>query len=307
MTTTTRKTTKYSSFFPEERLPDWIKPSIGNATQLEKVQKLVKENRLHTICEEGRCPNRGECYAAGTATFLLGGSICTRSCAFCQVEKGKSPEKVNIFEAEKVANAVQVLNLKYVVLTAVARDDLPDHGASLFTTTMDAIRSLNPGVAIEVLTPDFWGGNNKENVEKQRERLKLVLSANPICFNHNLETVKRLQGEVRRGATYQHSLNLLKFAREIDSKIPTKSGIMLGLGEKFHEIIQALKDLRKVDCQYLTIGQYLRPSLAHIPVSHYWSPTKFNDFAEIAKGLGFKKVNSGPLVRSSYHANQTLD
>ena len=252
MTTTTRKTTKYSSFLPKERLPDWIKPSIGNATQLEKVQKLVKENRLHTICEEGRCPNRGECYAAGTATFLLGGSICTRSCAFCQVEKGKSPEKVNIFEAEKVANAVQVLNLKYVVLTAVARDDLPDHGASLFTTTMDAIRSLNPGVAIEVLTPDFWGGNNKDNVEKQRERLKLVLSANPICFNHNLETVKRLQGEVRRGATYQHSLNLLKFAREIDPKIPTKSGIMLGLGEKFYEIIQTLKDLREVDCQYLT-------------------------------------------------------
>ena len=192
MTTITRKKTKYSSFLPEERLPNWIKPSIGNATQLEKVQKLVKENRLHTICEEGRCPNRGECYAAGTATFLLGGSICTRSCAFCQVEKGKSPEKVNVFEAEKVATAVQVLNLKYVVLTAVARDDLPDHGASLFTTTMDAIRSLNPGVAIEVLTPDFWGGNNKDNTEKQRERLKLVLSANPVCFNHNLETVKRL-------------------------------------------------------------------------------------------------------------------
>ncbi len=307
MTTTTRKRTKYSSFLPEERLPNWIKPSIGNATQLEKVQKLVKENRLHTICEEGRCPNRGECYAAGTATFLLGGSICTRSCAFCQVEKGKSPEKVNIFEAEKVANAVQILNLKYVVLTAVARDDLPDHGASLFTTTMDAIRSLNPGVAIEVLTPDFWGGNNKDNVEKQRERLKLVLSANPICFNHNLETIKRLQREVRRGATYEHSLNLLKFAREINPKIPTKSGIMLGLGEKFHEIIQTLKDLRQVDCQYLTIGQYLRPSLAHIPVSHYWSPKKFNEFALIAKGLGFKKVNSGPLVRSSYHANETLD
>ncbi len=305
--TTTRKTTKYSSLLPEERLPNWIKPSIGNATQLEKVQKLVKENRLHTICEEGRCPNRGECYAAGTATFLLGGSICTRSCAFCQVEKGKSPEKVNIFEAEKVANAVQVLNLKYVVLTSVARDDLPDHGASLFTTTMDAIRSLNPGVAIEVLTPDFWGGNNKGNVEKQIERLKLVLSANPICFNHNLETVKRLQREVRRGATYERSLNLLKFAKEIDPKIPTKSGIMLGLGEKFHEIIQTLKDLRKVDCQYLTIGQYLRPSLAHIPVSHYWSPTKFDDFAKIAKRLGFKKVNSGPLVRSSYHANDTLD
>ena len=202
MTTTTRKTTKYSSFLPKERLPNWIKPSIGNATQLEKVQKLVKENRLHTICEEGRCPNRGECYAAGTATFLLGGSICTRSCAFCQVEKGKSPEKVNLFEAEKVAKAVQVLALKYVVLTAVARDDLADHGASLFTTTMEAIRSLNPGVAIEVLTPDFWGGNNKDNNKKQRERLNLVLSADPICFNHNLETVKRLQREVRSCLLY---------------------------------------------------------------------------------------------------------
>ncbi len=306
MTTTTRKTTKYSNLLPEERLPNWIKPSIGNASQLEKVQKLVKENRLHTICEEGRCPNRGECYAAGTATFLLGGSICTRSCAFCQVEKGKSPEKVNIFEAEKVAKAVQALNLKYVVLTAVARDDLPDHGASLFTTTMDAIRSLNTNVAIEVLTPDFWGGNNKNNHDKQRDRLKLVLSADPICFNHNLETVKRLQREVRRGATYEHSLNLLKSAREIAPKIPTKSGIMLGLGEEFHEIIQTLKDLREVDCQYLTIGQYLRPSLAHIPVSHYWSPEKFNDFAKIAKANGFKKVSSGPLVRSSYHANESL-
>jgi len=307
MTTTSRKTTKYSNFLPKERLPNWIKPSIGNASQLEKVQQLVKENRLHTICEEGRCPNRGECYAAGTATFLLGGSICTRSCAFCQVEKGKSPEKINVFEAEKVANAVQALNLKYVVLTAVARDDLPDHGASLFTTTMAAIRSLNPNVAIEILTPDFWGGNNKDNNDKQRERLKMVLSANPICFNHNLETVKRLQREVRRGATYEHSLNLLKFAREIDPKIPTKSGIMLGLGEKFHEIIQTLKDLREVDCQYLTIGQYLRPSLAHIPVAHYWSPDKFNDFAEIAKSIGFKKVNSGPLVRSSYHANESVE
>ena len=307
MTTTTRKTTKYSSFPPEERLPHWIKPSIGNASQLEKVQKLVKENRLHTICEEGRCPNRGECYAAGTATFLLGGSICTRSCAFCQVEKGKSPEKVSASEAEKVAKAVKALNLKYVVLTAVARDDLPDHGASLFTTTMAAIRSLNPSVAIEVLTPDFWGGFNKDNNYKQKERLKLVLSANPICFNHNLETVKRLQREVRRGATYEHSLNLLKSAREIAPTIPTKSGIMLGLGEKFYEIIQTLKDLREVDCQYLTIGQYLRPSLAHIPVSHYWSPKKFNDLATIAKAIGFKKVNSGPLVRSSYHANDNLE
>lgn len=306
MTTTTRKTSKYSNFFPEERLPSWIKPSIGKASELEKVQQLIKENRLHTICEEGRCPNRGECYAAGTATFLLGGSICTRSCAFCQVEKGKSPEKVNSFEAERIATTVQTLNLKYVVLTAVARDDLSDHGASLFTSTIDAIRSLNPEIAIEVLTPDFWGGNNKDNYNKQKERLQMILSAKPVCFNHNLETVKRLQREVRRGATYQHSLSLLRSAREISPNIPTKSGLMLGLGEEFHEVVQTLKDLRQVDCQYLTIGQYLRPSLAHIPVSRYWPPEKFDEFASIATELGFKKVNSGPLVRSSYHASDSL-
>ncbi len=306
MTTTTSKTSKYSNFFPEERLPHWIKPSIGKASQLEKVQRLIKENRLHTICEEGRCPNRGECYAAGTATFLLGGSICTRSCAFCQVEKGKLPERINSLEAERIATTVQTLNLKYVVLTAVARDDLPDHGASLFTTTMDAIRSLNPGIAIEVLTPDLWGGNNKNNYNKQKERLQIILSANPVCFNHNLETVKRLQREVRRGATYQHSLSLLKSAREISPNIPTKSGLMLGLGEESHEVVQTLKDLRQVDCQYLTIGQYLRPSLAHIPVARYWPPEKFDEFARIATELGFKKVTSGPLVRSSYHASDSL-
>ncbi len=306
MTTSTSKTSKYSNFLPEERLPNWIKPSIGKASQLEKVQKLIKENRLNTICEEGRCPNRGECYAAGTATFLLGGSICTRSCAFCQVEKGKLPEKVNSLEAKRIATTVQTLNLKYVVLTSVARDDLPDHGAGLFTSTMDAIRSLNPGIAIEVLTPDFWGGNNKDNYNKQKERLQIILSAKPVCFNHNLETVKRLQREVRRGATYQHSLSLLKSAREISPNIPTKSGLMIGLGEKFHEVVQTLKDLRQVDCQYLTIGQYLRPSLAHIPVSRYWLPEKFNEFARIATELGFKKVNSGPLVRSSYHASDSL-
>ena len=164
---------------------------------------------------------------------------------------------------------------------------------------------MNPNIAIEVLTPDFWGGNNKDNYHQQKERLEIVLSANPVCFNHNLETVKRLQREVRRGATYEHSLKLLKFAREINPEIPTKSGLMLGLGENYHEIVQTMKDLRQVDCQYLTIGQYLRPSLAHIPVSRYWTPEKFRDLASIAEKLGFKKVNSGPLVRSSYHASES--
>ncbi len=304
---TNNRQTKYSSIKPKDRLPAWIKPSIGKASQLEQVQNLVKKNRLHTICEEGRCPNRGECYASGTATFLLGGSICTRSCAFCQVDKGVPLQPKDNDESIRVANAVKALNLKYVVLTSVARDDLFDHGASLFTRAIAAIRELIPLINIEVLTPDFWGGskNTDEAIMLQRSRLQIVLSSNPICFNHNLETVERLQGVVRRGATYMHSLRLLKTAREIAPTIPTKSGLMLGLGESYSEVIQSLKDLRKVDCQYLTIGQYLRPSLAHMPVEKYWHPAEFEEFAQKAKELGFKKINSGPLVRSSYHAEKS--
>ena len=301
--TTKNRQTHFSKVHPKERLPSWIKPSIGKASELEKVQNLVKSLRLHTICEEGRCPNRGECYASGTATFLLGGSICTRSCSFCQVEKGK-PNLLDEFESERVANAVFELKLRYVVITSVARDDLNDHGASLFTNTMNAIRDRVPSIGIEVLTPDFWGGSKDQDIaiQLQKSRLRKVLEAKPNCFNHNLETVERLQKEVRRGATYNRSLSLLKAAREISPDVPTKSGLMLGLGEKRNEIIETLKDLRKVDCQRVTLGQYLRPSLAHIPVEHYWTPEDFDCFAEIAKDLGFKKVNSGPLVRSSYHA-----
>ena len=300
------KQTKYSTLKPKERLPEWIKPSIGKASQLERVQNLVKEYRLHTICEEGRCPNRGECYASGTATVLLGGSICTRSCAFCQVEKGTPPTNIDPLEPERVAKAVSSLNLQYVVLTSVARDDLSDHGASLFTKTISAIRNLSPSISIEVLTPDFWGGiiDKTKATEKQRERLTTVLKARPVCFNHNIETVKRLQKEVRRGATYKRSLDLLRAAQEIDESIPTKSGLMLGLGEEREEVIQALMDLRSVNCQQITIGQYLRPSLSHLPVKKYWHPDEFFDFKKISFELGFSKVNSGPLVRSSYHADQ---
>ncbi len=304
--TTQRRQTQYSKIAPSERLPEWIRPSIGKVSQLENVQSLIKGYQLHTICEEGRCPNRGECYAAGTATFLLGGSICTRSCAFCQVDKGKPPEKINHQEAQRVANAVLELGLNYVVITSVARDDLPDHGASLFTDTIKAIRDLVPNTKIEVLTPDFWGGSVNEEVAlfEQKKRLAQVLNARPVCFNHNLETVERLQKEVRRGATYSRSLALLKIAKELAPEIPTKSGLMLGLGESRDEIIQTLKDLRSVNCQRVTLGQYLRPSLAHIPVQHYWHPNDFNSFADIAKKIGFEKVNSGPLVRSSYHAKE---
>ena len=295
---------RYSSIAPSERLPEWLRRPIGNASQLERVQGLVKENRLHTICEEGRCPNRGECYAAGTATFLLGGSICTRSCAFCQVEKGRAPMAVDPAEAERVADAVESMGLRYVVLTAVARDDLSDHGANLFTSTMAAIRARNPLILIEVLTPDFWGGvaDADRAIAAQRERLATVLAAEPVCFNHNIETVERLQGEVRRGATYQRSLALLAASRELAPSTPTKSGLMLGLGETREEVIAAMQDLRAVDCQRLTLGQYLRPSLAHLPVQRYWTPEEFDELGAVAQTLGFAQVRSGPLVRSSYHA-----
>ena len=295
---------RYSQIPPKERLPDWIRTPIGAASALESVQAVVKQQRLHTICEEGRCPNRGECYASGTATFLLGGSICTRSCAFCQVDKGQAPEPLDDQEAERVAEAVETLGLRYVVLTSVARDDQSDHGATLFTRAMAAIRARNPLIAIEVLTPDFWGGHREEAeaIMAQRQRLQTVLSAAPVCFNHNLETVERLQGEVRRGATYSRSLGLLAAARELAPQIPTKSGLMLGLGEGFEEVVEAMRDLRAVDCQRLTIGQYLRPSLAHLPVDRYWTPEEFEELGSIAKGLGFSDVRSGPLVRSSYHA-----
>ena len=295
---------RYSAIAPEQRLPPWLRRPVGTASQLEAVQGVVKQQRLHTICEEGRCPNRAECYAAGTATFLLGGPICTRSCAFCQVDKGQAPAPLDAAEAERVAAAAASLQLSYVVLTAVARDDLADHGACLFTATMAAIRRSRPGTAIEVLTPDFWGGHRDEadGLAAQRQRLATVLAAEPVCFNHNMETVERLQGEVRRGATYRRSLALLAAARQLAPQIPTKSGLMLGLGETQEEVVQTLQDLRSVDCQRLTLGQYLRPSLAHIPVARYWTPAEFEELGVIARELGFQQVRSGPLVRSSYHA-----
>ena len=303
-----RPVSRYSTIPPSERLPEWLRSPLGNASELEAVQAVVKQQRLHTICEEGRCPNRGECYASGTATFLLGGPVCTRSCAFCQVDKGQAPSPFDAGEAERVAEAVEAMGLRYVVLTAVARDDLADHGACLFTNAMAAIRRRNPLIAIEVLTPDFWGGYREEAeaVAAQRQRLAAVLDAEPVCFNHNLETVERLQGEVRRGATYRRSLGLLGAARELAPHIPTKSGLMLGLGETREELVAALRDLRAVDCQRLTLGQYLRPSLAHIPVDRYWTPEEFTELGAIARELGFADVRSGPLVRSSYHAEKFM-
>ncbi len=287
-----------------QRLPEWLRRPVGDVPQLEGVQAVVRQRRLHTICEEGRCPNRAECWSAGTATFLLGGPVCTRSCAFCQVEKGRPPLAADPGEAERVAEAVELLGLRYVVLTAVARDDLADHGAGLFTAAMAAIRRRLPEVGIEVLTPDFWGGHAGRDaaVAAQRDRLARVLAAQPVCFNHNLETVERLQGKVRRGATYDRSLALLAAARELAPAIPTKSGLMLGLGETFEEVVRTIRDLRGAGCQRLTLGQYLRPSLAHLPVARYWHPDEFEQLGALARDMGFAHVRSGPLVRSSYHA-----
>tara|TARA_Y100001978_G_scaffold70740_1_gene63559 strand:- start:5783 stop:6682 length:900 start_codon:yes stop_codon:yes gene_type:complete len=294
---------KYSKTENLLRLPSWIKFPISKASEFERIQKLIKGSNIHTICEEGRCPNRAECYASGTATFLLGGSICSRSCAFCQVNKGR-PIDINLQESKKVAEAVQILDLKYVVLTSVARDDLNDHGAIFFTSTIDEIRKINPKTKIEVLTPDLWGGGKsfEERLILQKERLKKILDKDPVCFNHNLETVERLQKEVRRGANYKSSINLLKLSKEMAPNIDTKSGIMLGLGESLDEIKKTILDLKKAKCDQITIGQYLRPSLNHLPVKKYWEPDEFKYIDIFSKKIGFKKVSCGPLIRSSYHA-----
>lgn len=287
-------------------LPSWLKRPIGKASELSTVQRIIKQRQIHTICEEGRCPNRAECYAQGTATFLLMGPTCTRSCAFCQVDKGHAPMPLDPEEPEKVAEAVALLGLRYVVLTSVARDDLADQGAGWFVQTMAAIRRWQPETQIEVLTADFWGGQSDplQAAATQAERVATVVAAHPVCYNHNLETVERLQGRVRRGAKYDRSLAVLHQVKALNPEIPTKSGLMLGHGETEAEIIQTLRDLRAVGCDRLTLGQYMQPSLEHLPVQDYWTPEAFERLGAIARDLGFSHVRSGPLVRSSYHAGE---
>ncbi|MEM8637559.1 MAG: lipoyl synthase [Cyanobacteria bacterium P01_G01_bin.54] len=287
---------------PSPRLPPWLRRSLGRASELSTVQQIIRQRNIHTICEEGRCPNRGECYAQKTATFLLMGPTCTRSCAFCQVDKGHAPMPLDPNEPEKIAEAVQLLGLRYVVLTAVTRDDLADGGAGVFVQTMAQIRERQPETQIEVLTSDFWSGRGF--AAAQRERIAQVVTAQPACYNHNLETVERLQGPVRRGAKYARSLQVLRIVKELNPHLPTKSGLMLGLGETAAEIEQTLQDLRQVGCDRLTLGQYLRPSLLHLPVQKYWTPQEFEQLGEQARSLGFAQVRSGPLVRSSYHAGE---
>jgi lipoyl synthase len=285
-----------------QALPPWLRRSIGTASELSTVQQIIKQRQIHTICEEGRCPNRGECYSQKTASFLLMGPTCTRSCGFCQVDKGHAPMPLDPQEPEKVAEAVGLLGLRYVVLTAVARDDLDDGGAGWFVKTIEAIRSVNAETQVEVLTPDFWSGKDAE--QQQRERIATVVGARPACYNHNVETVARLQDRVRRGAKYARSLDVLGHVKALDPSIPTKSGLMLGHGETIAEIIETLQDLRSIDCDRVTLGQYMRPSSEHLPVAKYWTPAEFDRLGEIATELGFHHVRSGPLVRSSYHAGE---
>ena len=286
-----------------EAMPDWLRRPLGKAKEISTVQRIIKQRQIHTICEEARCPNRGECYAQKTATFLLMGPVCTRSCAFCQVDKGHAPMPLDPQEPQKIAEAVQLLGLKYVVLTSVARDDLTDGGASWFAKVIAHTRCLNPQTQVEVLTSDFWGG--KESSELWRSRIATVVEEKPVCYNHNIETVQRLQGRVRRGAKYDRSLQVLQIVKELDPQIATKSGLMLGHGETQTEVIEAMADLRSVECDRLTLGQYMRPSLAHLPVEKYWTPEEFTQLGEIARSMGFKHVRSAPLVRSSYHAGES--
>lgn len=289
---------------PTVPLPPWLKRPLGRASDISTVQRIIKERHIHTICEEGRCPNRGECYSQGTATFLLMGPICTRSCGFCQVDKGHAPMPLDPEEPAKVAESIALLGLRYAVLTSVTRDDLADQGASWFVRTMEAIRERSPHTQIEVLTPDFWGGepDPAKAAQVQFDRTATVVAAHPACYNHNLETVARLQGRVRRGAKYDRSLRVLELVKALNPQIPTKSGLMLGHGETEAEILATLQDLRSVGCDRLTLGQYLRPSLEHLPVAKYWTPEEFDRLGQRATEMGFSQVRSGPLVRSSYHA-----
>ncbi|MEN3184405.1 MAG: lipoyl synthase [Atribacterota bacterium] len=275
-------------------LPSWIKRRFPPQEEWESVQRLLRTLALHTVCESARCPNIGECFRRGTATFLILGNVCTRSCRFCAVAKG-TPGPLDPEEPERVAEAAQRLNLKHVVVTSVTRDDLPDGGAGHFAATIGAIRRVLPQATVEVLVPDFQG---------KEEALDTVLAARPDVLNHNVETVPRLYPSVRPQAHYERSLWLLKRAKEKAPGILTKSGLMVGLGETREEVEGVLRDLRGVQCDIVTIGQYLRPSVHHLPVAAYIPPEEFAYYREYALRLGFLGVASGPFVRSSYRAEE---
>jgi lipoic acid synthetase len=280
-----------------EPKPTWLKVRAPGSENYLRLKELMRGLKLHTVCEEAHCPNIGECWHHGTATFMIMGDVCTRACGYCNVTHG-APLTLNPDEPENLARAVDALGLSYVVVTSVDRDDLPDFGAGVFAETIRAIHRRRPDCRVEVLIPDFQG---------QEAALRAVLEAEPDILNHNTETVPRLYRIARPGGRYPRALELLDRARRWSPEIPTKTGIMVGLGETTDEVIDVLRDLRKVDVQILTIGQYLRPSLAHLPMERYYAPEEFRELKRIALDLGFGHVESGPLVRSSYHAHEQAD
>jgi len=283
---------------PRQPKPDWLRIRLGDPTNQNHLLKLIEGLNLHTVCQEARCPNIFECWANQTATFMLGGDICTRHCGFCAVGKG-APDPLDAEEPRHVAEAVQHLNLAHTVITSVNRDDLPDGGAAHWAATIREVRALNPECKVEVLIPDFNG---------DEDALNTVLDAEPDVLNHNTETIARLYRRVRPDADYRQSLTLLeRAARRRDSEQPemlTKSGIMVGLGEEFDEVVELMKDLRSVSCDIMTIGQYLQPHARRLPVERYVTPEEFDRWRDIGMSMGFKHVQSSPLTRSSYHARE---
>lgn len=278
-----------------KRIPEWLRLKLPQSSVFTHTRGLLQELDLHTVCESAKCPNQWECWSKGTATFMIAGDRCTRACGFCAVSTAK-PLPLQNDEPDRVAEAVFRLKLKHVVITAVARDDLKDGGANHFQETINAVRFRNPEIIIEVLVPDFL---NKD------DSLNMVVDAKPEIFNHNLETVRRLTTKVRSRANYDRSLSVLKKVKEYsDEGIYTKSGIMLGLGESESELLESMSDLRSVNCDILTLGQYLQPSLCHLPVVNYITPEKFDEYGAKARDMGFMHVASGPMVRSSYHADE---
>ena len=287
MTTTELKT--------RPRLPEWLRIKLPTSDSFAQTRNLLGELKLHTVCESAKCPNHWECWAKGTATFMIAGDRCTRACGFCAVATAK-PLPLEADEPLRVAEATRRMKLKHVVITAVARDDIADGGAEHFRQTIEKVRELNPKTVIEVLVPDFQDSDAS---------IEMVLAANPEIFNHNLETVRRLTPEVRHRATYDRSLSVLKKVKDRRGKtIFTKSGLMLGLGEREEEVLTAMADLRAAGCDILTLGQYLQPTLKHLAMVEFISPEKFAEYKVRAEAMGFVHVASGPLVRSSYHADE---
>ncbi len=276
------------------RRPEWLKVQLKTSGDFKELKNIMRQGNLHTVCEEAKCPNIYECWFHRTATFMILGEICTRACRFCAVTSGK-PTELDLAEPERVAEAVVQMGLRHVVITSVARDDLADGGASIFAQCIKKVRMASPECAVEVLIPDFMGN---------RDALQLVMDAHPDILNHNIETVERLSDRVRSKAKYARTLELLQRAHEMHPSIPTKSSIMLGVGETWDEILVTLDDLRKVDVSILTIGQYLQPTRKHLSVEKYYTPEEFAELKKEGLQRGFKHVESGPLVRSSYHAHE---